>query len=241
MFLYWFFQYMLQPSIKIFHPSSQALGLGRGGPVPGLGPGLAKKDGKCFFFSARVFQAVWAKKGKNQSIFCNFFGIFSKYLAPSGAKYREKGWAVAKIGEGWSTNPFWNFYLLDQTRILVVLACFACFCACFAYVLRMFCVCFAHVLRMFCVCFAHVFGIFLVPREAALAADLITAWKFSFLLARSCTRISHVKSTLSGHLMEELCSTTGGWQWPPLGGAHARHVRLDLWLQQRATMAITSV
>ena len=39
-------------------------------------------------------------KSKFSSIFCYFFGLFSKYLAPSGAKYREKGWAVAKIGEG---------------------------------------------------------------------------------------------------------------------------------------------
>ena len=53
------------------------------------------------FFSKRVFQAVRAQKGKNPSIFCDFlFGRFSKYLAPSGAKYREKGWAVASTGEG---------------------------------------------------------------------------------------------------------------------------------------------
>ena len=32
--------------------------------------------------------------------FLYFFGRFSKYLAPSGAKYREKGLAVAKTGEG---------------------------------------------------------------------------------------------------------------------------------------------
>ena len=45
------------------------------------------------------------------------FGLFPKYFAPSGAKYREKGQSVANIGEGWSTNPFWDFQLLDQTRI----------------------------------------------------------------------------------------------------------------------------
>ena len=39
-----------------------------------------------------------------------------------------------------------------------------------------FCVCFAYVLRVLS-CFAHVFVIFWVPREAALAADLITARK----------------------------------------------------------------
>ena len=30
------------------------------------------------------------KKGNFSSIFCYFFGRFSIYLAPSGAKYREK-------------------------------------------------------------------------------------------------------------------------------------------------------
>ena len=34
---------------------------------------------------------------------------FSKHLAVSAAKYREKGWAVTSTGEGRSTNPFWNF------------------------------------------------------------------------------------------------------------------------------------
>ena len=34
--------------------------------------------------------------GKNQ----HFFGLFSVYLAPSGAKYCTKGLAVTKIGEG---------------------------------------------------------------------------------------------------------------------------------------------
>ena len=41
-----------------------------------------------------------AKKDDFSSIFCYFFDLFSKYLAPSGAKYREKGWVVTKIGEG---------------------------------------------------------------------------------------------------------------------------------------------
>ena len=48
-------------------------------------------------------------KNSFSSIFYYFFGLFSKYVAPSGAKYREKGWAVAKTGEGGSTNPFWDF------------------------------------------------------------------------------------------------------------------------------------
>ena len=34
---------------------------------------------------------------------------FFEYLAPSAAKYREKGWAASKTGEGPSANPFWNF------------------------------------------------------------------------------------------------------------------------------------
>ena len=50
-----------------------------------------------------------AKKNKNPSMFCYFVTLFLKYLAPSGAKYCEKGWAVTKTGEGGSTNPFWNF------------------------------------------------------------------------------------------------------------------------------------
>ena len=41
-----------------------------------------------------------AKKKQFFIDFLYFFGLFSKYLAPSGAKYREKGWAVTKIGEG---------------------------------------------------------------------------------------------------------------------------------------------
>ena len=41
--------------------------------------------------------------------FFNDFLAFFVKKAPSGAKYREKGWAVTRIGEGGSTNPFWNF------------------------------------------------------------------------------------------------------------------------------------
>ena len=37
------------------------------------------------------------------------FWHFFEYLAPSGAKYREKGWAASKTGEGPSANPFWDF------------------------------------------------------------------------------------------------------------------------------------
>ena len=40
------------------------------------------------------------KKNEKSPFFRYFFGRFSIYLAPSGAKYREKGWAVTKTGEG---------------------------------------------------------------------------------------------------------------------------------------------
>ena len=43
---------------------------------------------------------------------------------------------------------------------------FACFCVCFAYVLRMFCVCFAYVLCMFCECFARVLRMFCACKSA---------------------------------------------------------------------------
>ena len=56
-----------------------------------------------------LFLLILAQKKQTSIDFCYLFGRFSKYLAPSGAKYREKGWAVTKTGEGRSTNPFWNF------------------------------------------------------------------------------------------------------------------------------------
>ena len=77
-------------------------------------------------------------------LFFDLFCIFSKYLAASAAKYREKGGFVAKTGEGGSTDPFWNFWLLDQTRILMDFGGFGGFWW-FGRVLRMFCV----LLRMF--------------------------------------------------------------------------------------------
>ena len=39
-------------------------------------------------------------KGPKMYFSRHFFTIFSTYLAPSGAKYRAKGLAVAKTGEG---------------------------------------------------------------------------------------------------------------------------------------------
>ena len=39
------------------------------------------------------------------------FVLFSTYLAPSGAKYGEEGWAASKIGEDQSANPFGDFEL----------------------------------------------------------------------------------------------------------------------------------
>ena len=42
---------------------------------------------------------VTSPKGAKTIIFY-FFDIFLIYLAPSGAKYCEKGWAATKIGEG---------------------------------------------------------------------------------------------------------------------------------------------
>ena len=42
-------------------------------------------------------------------VYLFFLGRFSIYLAPSGAKYCEKGLAVTSIGEGSLKDPFWNF------------------------------------------------------------------------------------------------------------------------------------
>ena len=39
----------------------------------------------------------------------HLLNIVSKYLAPSRAKYREKGCAISKNVEGPSVNQFWNF------------------------------------------------------------------------------------------------------------------------------------
>ena len=41
-----------------------------------------------------------AQKGNFSFIFSRFFRRFSIYLASSGAKYREKGLAASRIGEG---------------------------------------------------------------------------------------------------------------------------------------------
>ena len=85
--------------------------------------------------------------------FLLFFRLFSKYLVPSGAKYREKGVGRYKNWRGVIDTPILELLTFGSNPDF---GGFGVFCACFA-------------------CFAHVFGIFLVPREAALAADLITA------------------------------------------------------------------
>ena len=41
-----------------------------------------------------------APKRIKNNCFLYFFGLFPVYLAPSGAKYCEKGLAASKIGEG---------------------------------------------------------------------------------------------------------------------------------------------
>ena len=66
------------------------------------------------------------KKAK-KAIFGLFFGRFSIYLAPSGAKYCEKGLAAIGKSFGKGLGRFWKVL-----RVLRV------FCACFAHVLRMF-------------------------------------------------------------------------------------------------------
>ena len=43
---------------------------------------------------------------------------FSKYVAPSGAKYRGKALAASKIGEGPLANPFETFTFLVKPRFL---------------------------------------------------------------------------------------------------------------------------
>ena len=77
------------------------------------------------------------QKKKQKSIdFCYFFGFFSKYLAPSGAKYCRKGLAAIGKSLGKGLERVWKLF---ET--------FCVFCACFAHVLRVFCACFAHVLE----------------------------------------------------------------------------------------------
>ena len=61
-----------------------------------------------FFFSARVFQAVWGQKRQKSIDFLLFFRFFSKYLAPSGAKYREKGLGRYKNWRGSIDKPIWE-------------------------------------------------------------------------------------------------------------------------------------
>ena len=82
--------------------------------------------------------SIWAPEvafGPKRAIFLLFFydfvSRFSIYLAPSGAKYCEKGLAAIGKSFGKGLGRFW--------KVLRVLERF---CACFAHVLRMFCACF---------------------------------------------------------------------------------------------------
>ena len=74
---------------------------------------------------------IFGKKIQKSVDLLLFFGLFSIYLAPSGAKYREKGWAVTKIGEGvidkpilelltFGSNP--DFSDLDINRAILVIS-----------------------------------------------------------------------------------------------------------------------
>ena len=49
----------------------------RGGPGLGQDLGLVQKDGKCFFCSARFFQAAWAQQCNISFIFLLFFGALA--------------------------------------------------------------------------------------------------------------------------------------------------------------------
>ena len=51
----------------------------------------------------------WRPFGAKTRIFY-IFSTFFPYIWPlAGPNIARKGLAVTKIGEGWSTNPFWNF------------------------------------------------------------------------------------------------------------------------------------
>ena len=81
-----------------------------------------QKPPLCSLSGINAQESVDSKNSQKSIDFQIFFRpCFSKYLVPSGAKYREKGLAVTKTGEGRSTDPFWNFQLLAQTWILVTL------------------------------------------------------------------------------------------------------------------------
>ena len=79
------------------------------GTGPGPGPGPAKKDGKCFFFSARVFQAVWAQKGNFSSIFYIFSAFFPNIWPLAGPNIAKKGWPLQKLARGDRQTHFGTF------------------------------------------------------------------------------------------------------------------------------------
>ena len=81
-----------------------------------------------------------SQKRLKKAIFRLFFSLFSIYLAPSGAKYREKAVGRDKNWRGWIDKPILELLTCGSNLDLVICACFACFCACFAC----YCACFAH-------------------------------------------------------------------------------------------------
>ena len=88
---------------------------------PGLGPGdrarawagACEEGWKMFFFSARVFQVVWAQKGKNPSFFCYFFGRFPYIWPLAGPNIAKKGGPLQKLARVDRQTHFgaFNFWL----------------------------------------------------------------------------------------------------------------------------------
>ena len=69
------------------------------GTGPGPGPGPAKKDGKCFFFSARVFSSRMVRDFDTFLLFFYIFLPFFHIFGPWRGQILRK-----RVG-----NPFWNF------------------------------------------------------------------------------------------------------------------------------------
>ena len=101
------------PTAWELHGSARTTASAGGRRLRGAPMQLPSRRGGCA--SSRLDHSLmdpYIKSPKRQFLlhfFTMFLAFLFIYLAPSGAKYREKGLAVTKTGEGRSTNPFWNF------------------------------------------------------------------------------------------------------------------------------------
>ena len=68
-----------------------------------------------FFFQHGFFKPYGPKKAIFPSFFHDFFGLFSKYLAASAAKYRKKGGPLQKLARGDRQTHFGTFNFWFKT------------------------------------------------------------------------------------------------------------------------------